>query len=63
MTTELNKHVREVCKVGQGHDCCRYLAASAAGWQCMKLIPEPEDGDGPQGAGGRDERARRQLRG
>jgi hypothetical protein len=30
-------HAREKCKVGQGHDCCRYLTMSSGGWSCEKF--------------------------
>lgn len=26
-----------LCKMGQGHDCCRYLAVDGKGWSCLKL--------------------------
>lgn len=29
--------VRSVCKVGQGHACCRYLTMAPDGWSCEKL--------------------------
>lgn len=29
--------VREVCKIGQGALCCRYLTMSPNGWSCEKL--------------------------
>ncbi len=31
-----NKRVAEICKVGRGNDCCRYLVCDAEGWQCAK---------------------------
>lgn len=31
-------HVKEVCKIGQGHDTCRYLMMGRT-WQCAKLDP------------------------
>ena len=34
LTTE---HMKNVCKIGQGHDCCRYLTCSVDGFQCEKL--------------------------
>ena len=30
-------HVRDVCKVGQGKECCRYLTRGLNGWSCEKL--------------------------
>lgn len=27
---------RMVCKIGQGHACCRYLTMSPDGWSCEK---------------------------
>jgi hypothetical protein len=32
----MNDHVRNVCKLGQGNVCCRYLVISAKGFECMK---------------------------
>lgn len=29
-------HIKEVCKMGQGKDCCRYLLCSAEGFECGK---------------------------
>jgi hypothetical protein len=29
-------YVKHVCKIGQGHDCCRYLGGSKDGFVCMK---------------------------
>lgn len=26
-----------LCKMGQGHDCCRYLAVGPRGWGCLKF--------------------------
>lgn len=28
--------IKTVCKIGQGHDCCRYLCMGAGGWSCEK---------------------------
>jgi hypothetical protein len=33
-------HTRDVCKIGQGRDCCRYLTMGAKGWSCERLNPE-----------------------
>ena len=30
------EHVKDVCKIGQGHKCCRYLACGAKGFECLK---------------------------
>lgn len=30
-------HVKNVCKFGQGHDCCRYLVCGTNGFECQKL--------------------------
>lgn len=27
---------KRVCKIGQGHACCRYLTISGGGWNCEK---------------------------
>ncbi len=31
---------RNICKLGQGKDCCRYLIAGGVGFQCAKLETE-----------------------
>jgi hypothetical protein len=28
--------VKSVCKIGQGHACCRYLTMAPDGWDCEK---------------------------
>lgn len=28
---------RELCKMGRGTDCCRYLTVGPKGWSCAKL--------------------------
>jgi hypothetical protein len=33
----MNEHVKDICKVGQGRKCCRYLLAGAEGFECAKL--------------------------
>ena len=30
------EYVKAVCKIGQGHACCRYLTMGAGGWSCEK---------------------------
>jgi hypothetical protein len=36
MINGINDHVKNVCKVGQGNACCRYLVISASGFECVK---------------------------
>ena len=31
------KYLKEVCKIGQGAECCRYLIAGHKGLECAKL--------------------------
>lgn len=33
------EHVREVCKLGQGAECCRYLVCGADGFECHSSGP------------------------
>ena len=33
---DVEAYVREVCRIGQGHACCRYLTMGAGGWDCAK---------------------------
>jgi len=33
----MNEQIKTVCKIGQGHDCCRYLVMSPEGFECGKL--------------------------
>lgn len=35
----MTDHVKDVCKIGQGHDCCRYLVVAPGGFECGKLEP------------------------
>lgn len=30
-------YVKFTCKIGQGHDCCRYLVMGTGGFECAKL--------------------------
>lgn len=32
----MNDHLKNVCKIGQGNLCCRYLAGSPLGFECLK---------------------------
>ena len=33
----MNKHVKDICKIGQGRECCRYLIVGGLGFECAKL--------------------------
>jgi len=33
----MKPHVKTICKIGQGHECCRYLVMGASGFECAKL--------------------------
>ena len=33
------EYMDEVCKMGQGEDCCRYITVGADGFQCGKDDP------------------------
>lgn len=32
----MNDHVKNICKIGQGADCCRYLMMGGDGFECAK---------------------------
>lgn len=32
-----DEKLKEICKIGLGKDCCRYLIMSADGFQCAKF--------------------------
>ena len=34
---EKTKYLEQICKIGQGSDCCRYVVAGAPGITCAKL--------------------------
>lgn len=34
---ELDEHVKNVCKIGQGAECCKYLLLGSGGFECGKL--------------------------
>lgn len=36
MTLDFDQ-VKDVCKIGQGAECCRYLVTGANGFECAKL--------------------------
>ena len=29
-------HLKQVCKIGQGNKCCRYLVVGSQGFECVK---------------------------
>lgn len=33
------EYIKDVCKAGQGKDCCRYLLCGAEGFECGKTGP------------------------
>lgn len=33
----MNDFVREICRMGAGSRCCRYLSGDGAGFHCLKL--------------------------
>ena len=33
-----DKQIKEVCKLGQGEKCCRYLICGGEGFECAKLM-------------------------
>lgn len=37
----MNLHVMNICKIGQGHACCRYLLADPQGFMCAKFNDKP----------------------
>lgn len=32
--------VKNVCKVSQGSECCKYLSMAPSGWGCLKMDAE-----------------------
>ncbi len=32
----MNDHIKNVCKIGQGIECCRYLVMGSDGFECVK---------------------------
>lgn len=37
MTEE--SHIRKVCKIGHGGDCCKFLTVGTSGFECAKNHP------------------------
>lgn len=33
------QQVIDICKIGQGSNCCKYLVAGEKGFECMKINP------------------------
>jgi hypothetical protein len=33
----MSEHVGKVCRIGQGHECCRYLMMGTKGFECAKV--------------------------
>lgn len=38
----LSTYVKDICKIGQGHDCCRYLLMGPKGFECGKVTDKGE---------------------
>ena len=32
-----DNYISTVCRIGQGHECCRYLMMGGKGFECAKL--------------------------
>lgn len=39
MTSISREHYTDVCKIGQGRECCRYVVGGPGGLECGKLTP------------------------
>lgn len=35
----MNDYIMQVCKIGQGAACCKYLAGGVKGLECLKVNP------------------------
>lgn len=35
----MNDYIRNVCKIGQGAECCKYLLLASTGFECAKVNP------------------------
>ena len=40
-----NKTLQDICKIGQGADCCRYVLCGPSGFECCKLTKSKESID------------------
>lgn len=36
----MNDQIKNVCKIGQKADCCKYLVMGPKGFECSKFHPE-----------------------
>jgi len=36
----MNEQIRNICKIGQESNCCKYLVMGSKGFECMKFDPE-----------------------
>ena len=50
-------HLKQVCKIGQGNECCRYLTISSKGFECdkhtdIRELLDTRVNDGPMAAQG-----------
>lgn len=35
----MNDYIKQVCKIGQGAACCKYLGGGVDGLECLKINP------------------------
>lgn len=33
----MNEYIKQICKIGQGGACCKYLVMGTEGFECMKV--------------------------
>jgi len=43
MENKLPDHIKNVCKIGQGAECCKYLTMSVNGWGCERVNPRNKE--------------------
>jgi len=39
----MNEYVKDTCKIGQQHLCCRYLVVGSKGFECVKHYKKAKD--------------------
>ena len=39
VTSMTDEKLKQVCRVGQGKECCRYVGLGGSGFCCLKLVP------------------------